>query len=49
MAAAIGIFTFGGIKLDEAIGSEKPIWTAVGALLGVIAAIYYVIKDFQRR
>ncbi len=49
MAAAIGLFTYGGMRLDEYIESEKPILTVIGALLGVVTAIYYVIKDFQRK
>lgn len=48
MAAAIGLFTYGGMRLDQYTDSDKPVWTAVGALFGVAVAIYYVIKDFQR-
>ena len=39
---------FGGIKLDEKLNTE-PIFTAVLALIGVVAAIYLAIKDLLRK
>jgi len=49
MAAAIGGFMYGGMKLDEYQENETPGWTIVGAMVGVTAAMYYVIKDFTKK
>lgn len=49
MAAAIGIFLYAGMKLDAYLENEKPLWTIIGALVGVLAAMYYVIKDFSKK
>ena len=48
MAAIILITTWGGIKLDELAGFEKPVLTIILSLLGVFAAIYTAIKDFLK-
>jgi F0F1-type ATP synthase assembly protein I len=45
MVVVILVAVWGGIKLDELAGTEKPIFTAILSLLGVVAAIYTVIKD----
>lgn len=39
---------FGGIKLDERLDTS-PIFTAIFALIAVLAAIYLVIKDLIRK
>lgn len=39
---------FGGIKLDEKLETD-PIFTAILALVGVLAAIYLAIKDLLRK
>jgi len=49
MIAIILIMTYVGVKLDERRGAETPFFTAILALLGVIAAIYTVIKDFIKK
>ena len=49
MMAIILIMKYVGVKLDERRGAETPFFTAVLALLGVIAAIYTVIKDFIKK
>ncbi|MEX0987120.1 MAG: AtpZ/AtpI family protein [Bacteroidales bacterium] len=46
MLAIIGIFTWAGIKLDARSTAEKPLFTAILALLGVVIGIYSVLKDF---
>lgn len=46
MVAIILITTFGGKKLDEMLGLEKPVFTIILSLLGVFAAIYSSVKDF---
>lgn len=47
MAAAIGLFTYLGLWLDERWASEGRIWTVVGALFGTIVAIYQVIRSLK--
>jgi F0F1-type ATP synthase assembly protein I len=46
MVAIILVTAFGGKKLDELLGLEKPVFTIVLSLLGVFAAIYTSVKDF---
>ncbi len=45
MAIVIIAGVFAGIKLDERSSAEFPVWTLVLSLLGVAAAIYFVIRD----
>jgi hypothetical protein len=37
---------FGGIKLDQIVNMEFPLFTLVLSTLSVALAIYYSIKDF---
>jgi len=46
MVVIILITTWGGIKLDDLLGYEKPLFTIILSLLGVFAAIYTAVKDF---
>ncbi len=46
MVTIILIGVFGGVKLDEYLKLEFPIFTVVLSLLSVVLAIYYAIKDF---
>lgn len=48
MLATIGIFTFGGYKLDQHFEMKTPIWTISLALVGVGISLYSVIKDFAK-
>ena len=48
MFAIILAAVFGGIKLDENL-QTTPVFTAILSLLGVVAAIYFAIKDFLRK
>jgi len=45
MLAIILIGVFGGIKLDEWLNLEFPVFTVILSLLSVIGAIYFVTKD----
>lgn len=45
MIAIILLGVFGGIKLDELVKWEFPVFTVVLTILSVVLAIYYVIKD----
>ncbi|HOW40494.1 MAG TPA: AtpZ/AtpI family protein [Bacteroidales bacterium] len=46
MVAIIAIATWGGIKLDNIAGFQKPVFTIILSLLGVFGAIYFAIRDF---
>ena len=45
MIAIILVATWGGIKLDKLTGFEKPVFTIILSLFGVIAAIYLTVRD----
>jgi hypothetical protein len=49
MLAVIGLFTWAGIKLDEKWSLEKPLFTALLAMIGVIIGIYSALKDFIKK
>ena len=48
MIVIILVSVWGGRKLDEIAGTEIPVFTAILALVGVVAAIYTSIKDLIR-
>ncbi len=48
MIAIILVGVFGGIKLDELVKWEFPVFTLVFTLLAVIGSMYYAIKDLIR-
>ncbi len=45
MIAIILAGVFGGIKLDEFLKLETPIFTIILAIIAVVLAMYFVIKD----
>lgn len=47
MLATIGIFSFGGYKLDQYLKNDKPICMAVLGLIGVIVSLYQVVRDLN--
>ncbi len=47
MAASIALGTFAGRWLDGQMETARPLWTAAGALLGTLLAIYQVIKTLK--
>lgn len=49
MGAAIALFTYGGIRLDEHLQNKTPWATIAGALFGLTAGFYLVIKDLNRK
>ena len=49
MAVTIFIGVWGGKKLDEYLKNETPVFTLVFSLLGVVIAMYNVIKDFIKK
>jgi F0F1-type ATP synthase assembly protein I len=49
MAITIFLGVWGGMKLDKLYPHRVPIFTLVLSLLGVVLAIYMVIKDFLKK
>ena len=49
MFAVIFIGVFGGIKLDDYISFNFPLFTILFTLFSVILAIYIAIKDFIKK
>jgi len=49
MAITIFLGVWGGIQLDKHFPQGIPIFTLVLSLLGVVLAVYLVIKDFIRK
>jgi F0F1-type ATP synthase assembly protein I len=45
MIAIILIGVFGGMKLDQLLKLQFPIFTVVLSLMSVVLAMYYVVKD----
>ena len=45
MLAIILLGVFGGIKIDEWLNLQFPVFTLILSILSVILAIFYVIKD----
>lgn len=45
MIAIILIGVFGGMKLDQLLKLQFPIFTVVLSLISVVLAMYYVVKD----
>jgi len=48
MLAIILLGVWGGIKLDEWIKFEFPVFTVVLSMVSVVLAIYYVVKDLLK-
>lgn len=48
MLTIILVGVFGGIKLDQVIKWEFPVFTMIFSILAVFGAIYYAVKDFLR-
>jgi ATP synthase protein I len=46
MIGIILVTTWGGVKLDELLKFETPVFTIILSLLGVFAALYTVLRDF---
>ena len=48
MMAIIGLGTFGGVKLDEYLAWNFPVFTIIFSLASVSIAIYISIKDLLK-
>jgi len=40
---------FGGIKIDEWLDLSFPVFTVILSILAVVAAIYYVTREFLKK
>lgn len=50
MLAIMGLGIFAGIKIDAMLGMEKtPVFTILLALVSVVLAIYFVVKDLLKK
>jgi ATP synthase protein I len=48
MATAIGLFTYGGIRLDRYLNNKTPWATIGGAIFGLTAGFYLALKDLLK-
>lgn len=46
LAATVTLFVIGGYKLDEHY-NRAPVFTTIGALLGMVAGFYNLIKELK--
>jgi F0F1-type ATP synthase assembly protein I len=49
MAVTIGLGVFGGKWLDDRIPNNNPVFTAIGAILGLGMGLYTVIKSVKQK
>jgi F0F1-type ATP synthase assembly protein I len=49
MIAIILVGVFGGVKLDEIVKWEFPVFTLILTLLSVMMSMYYAVKDLLRK
>lgn len=48
MAVTVGVGAFLGQKADIHFGNEKPLFTIMGAVIGITAILYLIVKDLIR-
>ncbi len=48
MAVTVGVGAFLGQKADAHYGNEKPLFTILGAVIGITAILYLIVKDLTR-
>jgi F0F1-type ATP synthase assembly protein I len=46
LAATVLIFILGGYKLDDYL-NRSPVFTTIGAVLGMVIGFYHLIKELQ--
>ena len=49
MIAIILLVLYGGMKLDEYLENEFPLFTFLGAISGVVLSLYVVLKDLLNK
>ena len=47
MVLTILLFTWLGTRLDKYFGTQKPLWTALLAIFGVVIAMIFMVKSFM--
>jgi NhaP-type Na+/H+ or K+/H+ antiporter len=47
MVLTILLFTWIGTRLDKSAENEKPIWTAILAIFGVVVAMVFMLRAFS--
>jgi len=45
MAVTVGVGAFLGQKADIHYGNERPLFTIMGAVIGISAVLYLIVKD----
>ena len=48
MGAYIFVGSFGGDYLDSSLNNNKPVFTIIGALLGVFLGLYQLFKSIKK-
>lgn len=48
MGVVIGLFAWGGNKLDSWYQNKKPVWTIILSLSGIAIGLYLVLRDFLK-
>lgn len=48
MVLMIGLFAYGGNRLDRYFEMEKPLWTAGLSIIGVISSVVFMVYAFNR-
>ena len=48
MGAYIFVGSFGGDYLDRSLNNNKPIFTIIGALIGVFLGLYQLFKSIKK-
>ncbi|WP_209319759.1 AtpZ/AtpI family protein [Ancylomarina longa] len=48
MMAIILVVLYAGIKLDQYLGNEFPLFTIIGAIGGVFLSLYFALRDLLK-
>lgn len=49
MIVVILVVLYGGMKLDDYLQKEFPLFTIIGAIAGVFLSLYFALKDLLKR
>jgi F0F1-type ATP synthase assembly protein I len=49
MIVVILLVLYGGMKLDQYLEREFPLFTILGAILGVFLSLYFALKDLLKK
>jgi len=48
MAVTVAVGAFLGQKADTHFGNERPLFAIMGAIIGISAILYLIVKDLTR-